>query len=84
MAEQPMRANRGHSFGWLFALRGVILSLLGMDQKKQMQSVPSAADRLGWALHPRRSELPPDVRVKDPFERGSRPGLGGSTERKGK
>jgi len=84
LAEQHTRANRGHSFGWLFALRGVILSLREMEQKKQVQSVPSAADRLYWTLHPRRSELPPNVRVKDPFERGGRPGLGGSTERKGK
>jgi hypothetical protein len=51
------------------------------EQKpKQVNSVPTASDRFDWALHPRRSQLAPDVRVKDPFEHGNRPGLGGSTE----
>lgn len=49
------------------------------------RSEPSASDRFDWAINPRRSELDPGVYVKDPFDRGDRPGLGGSIDqRKGK
>jgi hypothetical protein len=44
----------------------------------------TASEKLDWALHPRRSELPYETQVKDPFEHGSRPGLGGQAEPKGK
>jgi len=45
-------------------------------------SVPTASDRFDWAIRPRRTELPPDVYVEDPFDRGDRPGLGGSSDQR--
>lgn len=52
------------------------------EPKPKEVSVPTASDRFDWALHPRRSELPPADHVEDPFKRGARPGLGGVVEQR--
>lgn len=43
-----------------------------------MTKRPTATEKLEWHLQPRRSELPDDLRVEDPFTNGGRPGIGGA------
>jgi hypothetical protein len=51
-------------------------------KNEKPSSETTASEKLDWALHPRRSELPYGVNVRDPFVKGDRPGLGIKPDRR--